>query len=176
MSETQGMTETPNGDSRPTRADGVKKVAELAKGMKFSMLTTIDAGGELVARPMGVQEVEFDGDLWFFAEKDSRKVTHIKANPHVGVTMTSSDSWLSIDGTATVVRDTAKAKDLWNPFVEAWLPQGYEDPSVVLLKVEASTAQYWDTPGGFVASAISFVKSKVTGERYDGGEEGVVEF
>ena len=90
--------------------------------------------------------------------------------------MTSSDSWLSIDGTATVVRDTAKAKDLWNPFVEAWLPQGYEDPSVVLLKVEASTAQYWDTPGGFVASAISFVKSKVTGERYDGGEEGVVEF
>ena len=58
----------------------------------------------------------------------------------------------------------------------AWIPQGPDDPSVVLIKLSANTAQYWDTPGGRIASLISFVKSKVTGERYEGGEEGVVEF
>ena len=169
------MSETHSSDPRPTRDESIKKVAELAKDMKISMLTTIDAGGELVGRPMAAQQVEFDGDLWFFAERDSRKVAHITANPHVGVTMTSSDSWLSIDGTASVVTDKVKAKDLWNTWVEAWLPQGPEDPSVVLLKVEASTAQYWDTPGGAIASVISLVKSKISGERYEGTDEGIVE-
>jgi len=45
---------------------------------------------------------------------------------------------------------------------------------VLLLKVDAHTAEYWDTPGGRVASLISLVKSKVTGERYEGGDQGTV--
>ena len=41
---------------------------------------------------------------------------------------------------------------------------------MVLIKVTADGAEYWDTPGGRVASVLSFVKSKVTGQPYDGGE------
>ncbi|GGL97219.1 pyridoxamine 5'-phosphate oxidase family protein [Nakamurella endophytica] len=160
--------------SEQQQAD-VRKVAELAKDIRIGMLTTVDAGGEFVSRPMAQQEVEFDGDLWFFAERDSRKVTHIRANPHVGVTLTSNDTWISINGTAEVVTDTGKARELWNSWVEAWLPQGPEDPTTVLIKVSGETAEYWDTPGGRVASVLSFVKSKVTGQRYDGGENEKVE-
>jgi len=147
-----------------------QKVAELAKDIHIGMLTTIDADGHFVSRPMAQQEVEFDGDLWFFAERNSRKVAHIATNPHVSVTLTSNDTWISIDGDAEIVDDTAKAKELWNQWVEAWMPQGAEDPSVVLIKVNGHSAEYWDTPGGRIASVISFVKAKVTGERYDGGE------
>ncbi|MTD14953.1 pyridoxamine 5'-phosphate oxidase [Nakamurella sp. YIM 132087] len=154
--------------------DQVRKVAEIAKDMRFAMLTTIDEQGTLVARPMAHQEVEFDGDLWFVAERASRKVRHITADPHVGVTMSSSDSWLSMDGTAELITDPAKAKELWNAGVAAWMPQGPEDPSVVLIKVAVATAQYWDTPGGRIASVFSFIKARVTGHRYEGGEEGVV--
>ena len=148
----------------------IKKVADLAKDIRIGMLTTVDPDGHFVSRPMAQQEVEFDGDLWFFAEKDSRKVANIMANPHVGVTLTSNDTWVSLDGDAEIVEDTAKAKQLWNQWVEAWLPQGPEDPNVVLIKFNGHSAEYWDTPGGRVASVISFVKAKVTGERYDGGE------
>ena len=148
----------------------VSKLAELARDIRIAMLTTVDAEGHFVARPMAQQEVEFDGDLWFFAERQSRKVAHIAMNPEVGVTLTSNDTWISIEGEAALVDDTAKKKELWNTWVEAWLPQGAEDPSVVLIKVSAHGAEYWDTPGGRIASVISFVKSKVTGERYDGGE------
>ncbi len=35
-------------------------------------------------------------------------------------------------------------------------------------------AEYWDTPGSKVASAISLVKSKLTGEPYK-SDHGVVE-
>ena len=154
-----------------TDADsGITTVAELAKDIRIGMLTTVDPDGHFVSRPMAQQEVEFDGDLWFFAERDSRKVAHIVANPHVGVTLTSNDSWISLDGDAEIVDDTVKAKELWNQWVEAWMPEGPEDPNVVLIKVNGHTAEYWDTPGGRIASVISFVKAKVTGERYDGGE------
>ncbi len=152
------------------QSSDVTKVAELAKDIRIGMLTTVDADGHFISRPMAQQDVEFDGDLWFFAERDSRKVRHIAASPEVNVTLTSNDTWISLCGTASVVEDRAKAKELWNTWVEAWMPQGPEDPSVVLIKVTADSAEYWDTPGGRIASVISFVKAKVTGEPYDGGE------
>ncbi len=148
----------------------VERVAELAKGIRIAMLTTVDDEGQLISRPMAQQEVEFDGDLWFFAERTSRKIMHIVANPQVGVTLTSSDVWVSIFGTAEIVTDPEKVHELWNGWVEAWLPQGPDDPDVVLIKVTGIGAEYWDTPGGRIASAISFVKAKVTGQRYDGGQ------
>ena len=155
--------------------DDVRKVAELVKDIRIGMLTTTEADGTYTSRPMGQQEVEFDGDMWYFAERDSRKVRHIQANSHVGVTLSSRSTWISIDGTAEIVDDNAKKHDLWNSWVEAWLPQGPDDSSVVLIKVTGNSAEYWDTPGGRIASVISLVKSKVTGQRYDGGENERVE-
>lgn len=150
--------------------EAVAKVASLAKGIRIAMMTTVDDQGHFVSRPMAQQEVEFDGDLWFFAERNSRKVAQLQADPHVGVSLSSNDTWVSICGTAQVVDDPAKTHELWNSWVEAWLPQGPDDPNVVLLKVTADGAEYWDTPGGRVASVLSFVKAKVTGHPYDGGE------
>ncbi len=61
----------------------VAKVAKLAKDIRIAMLTTVDEAGRFVSRPMAQQEVEFDGDLWFFAERNSRECSQIAANPHV---------------------------------------------------------------------------------------------
>ncbi len=153
-----------------TDTDSTTKVAKLMKGIKIAMFTTLDEDGHFVSRPMAQQEVEFDGDLWFFAERDSRAIRHITANPRVGVTLGSGDTWVSLDGTAEMVVDHAKARELWNAVVEAWMPQGAEDPNTVLIKFNAESAEYWDTPGGRVASIFSFVKAKATGEPYSGGE------
>ncbi len=158
----------------PETNNGVAKVAELAKDIRIGMLTTIDEHGHFVSRPMAQQEVEFDGNLWFFSSRDARKVTHIRDNPTVSVTLSSRDNWISLSGTAEIVEDAAKADELWNSFIEAWFPQGPHDDSVVLVKFTSDTAEYWDTPGGTVSSVISFVKSKVTGQRYDGGENETV--
>jgi hypothetical protein len=35
---------------------------------------------------------------------------------------------------------------------------------VVLLRLEGRSAEYWDPPGGRVASLVSFVKAKATGQ------------
>jgi len=152
----------------------VTKVAELAKDIRIGMLTTIDAEGSFISRPMAQQEVEFDGNLWFFSNRKARKIEHIAANPAVSVTLSSGSVWISMSGIAEVVEDAAKAEELWNPVLEGWFPQGPQDDSVVLVKFTSDTAEYWDTPGGRVSSVLSFVKSKVTGKRYDGGENETV--
>jgi general stress protein 26 len=155
--------------------DQTRKVAELLKGERFGFLTTITMDGRLTSRPMTLQEVEFDGDLWFFAERDSHPVQHITASPEVNVGVGSGGSWVSLTGNAVVVEDAAKKRELWNGAVDAWFPQGPDDDSVVLIKVAAESAEYWDAPGGRLATAFSFVKAKVTGERIEAGENEKVE-
>ena len=150
--------------------DSTRKVDELPEGQKFGFLTTTTPEGKLTSRPMSLQEVEFDGDLWFFAEAHAPWLAHIAASPQVNVGVGSGGSWISLTGHAIVVSDVAKKKELWNAGVEAWLPQGPEDPSVVLVKVEGDSAEYWDSPGNRLATAFSFVKAKATGSRPDTGE------
>ncbi len=154
--------------------DQTRRVTELLKDERIGMFTTTAPDGTLTSRPMALQEVEFDGDLWFFASRTSRKVAHLTANPQVNVATIGSSSWVSLTGHATVVDDLATKKELWNAVVEAWFPNGPEDPDVVLLRVDAASAEYWDSPGGRVASLISFAKAKATGRPYDGGENETV--
>jgi general stress protein 26 len=151
-------------------AEDTRRVAEIMKNHRFGMLTTRDPFGSMVSRPMALQEVEFDGDLWFFAERGSRKIDHVGAHPQVNVALSSNDSWVSLTGEASVVEDVAKKRELWNAGAQAWLPQGPDDDGVVLIRVESTSAEYWDSPGGRIATAISFAKAKVTGQRFEGGD------
>ena len=154
-----------------TSPDDVRTVAELLRGQRLGMLTTASPDGVLMSRPMALQEVEFDGDLWFFTERGSRKVAHVAVRPQVNVSGGSGSTWGSLTGRASLVEDDAKKRELWNAGVAAWFGDTEpEDPDVVLLRVEGESAEYWDTPGGRIATLISFVKAKATGERYDGGE------
>lgn len=152
-----------------------EKIATLIKKFRFAMLTTKHADGKLVAHPLTVQEAEFDGDLWFLVSKSSSPVKDLAADAEANVSMSSDDAWLSLSGTAWLSDDREKIKVLWNPFVEAWFPEGPEDPDIGILRFAAESAQYWDTPGGRIASVFSLVKAKLTGETYDGGESGKVE-
>ncbi|MDH2442788.1 pyridoxamine 5'-phosphate oxidase family protein [Amnibacterium sp. CER49] len=152
-----------------------RKVASLVKGQRFAMLTTVDADGTFASRPMAMQEVEFDGDLWFFSEGESRKVSQIHLHPDVNVTVSSNDTWVSLNGRAEVVQDDAQKRRLWNKAVEAWFPDGPDSPRIALIKVHAEAAEYWDTPGGRVATLLSLAKAKATGRPYSGGENEQVE-
>jgi len=153
------MTATP---------EELHKLAELLKKFRFAMLTTREADGTLTAHPLTVQEAEFDGDLWFIVGSHASAVQHIAADPQVGVSFSSNDAWLSLAGTAETVDDSAKLHEYWSAGVDAWFPDGPDGSDVTLLKVNALSGEYWDSPGGRLASAISFVKSRVTGEPMEG--------
>ena len=139
----------------------------LMKDMPIGMLTTTSADGTLRSVPMSRQEVDPSAELWFITAKDTDHVRDIAQRPHVGLTFSSRSAWVSVQGTATVVDDLAKLNELWNTFAEAWLPGGPEDENASLIRVDVHGGEYWDTPGGRVASLVSFAKTKLTGATYD---------
>lgn len=161
-----------------THAEEVAKIGKLIKEFRFAMLTTVEGSGggsgSLVAHPLTIQEAEFDGDLWFLIQNNSTTVQNLRADARAGVSLSSNDSWVSLSGTAGVVDAPEKLRELWNPAAEAWFPDGPEDPNVGVLKFTATGGEYWDTPGGRIATVFSFIKSKVSGEPIE-GDRGKVE-
>lgn len=149
------------------------KLVELMDDMKVAMMTTLGPEG-VRSVPMARQQVEPDAEMWFITARDTDHVRAIEAEPRVALTFSSRDAWVAATGTAVVVNDEAKLRELWNTFAEAWLPGGPEDPNAALIRVDVDRAEYWDTPGGRVASLVSFAKTKLTGDAYD-ADHGVVE-
>ena len=131
------------------------------------MLTTVHEDGSLHSRPMATQEPEFDGELWFFTGASSPKVGEVERDHRVNVSYAAPDdnTYVSISGTARLVRDKAKMKELWNPFVKAWFPKGLDDPELALLCVEVDKAEYWDAPSSKMVQLDGLVKATLTGKR-----------
>jgi general stress protein 26 len=150
----------------------VEKLAELIKDIGYAMLTTVLPDGTLRSRPMATQKAPFDGTLWFFTDADSAKVHEVEGDGHVNVAYAdpSHNRWVSVAGTARVVRDKAKVKELWTPPLKAWFPKGPDDPNIALLRVDVSGAEYWDAPSSKMVQLVGFVKAAVTGKRYEPGE------
>lgn len=158
---------------------GRRKVLELIDGIDYAVFTTRGSdGAPLHARPMAYRKVEGDGDLWFFTKKDSRKVKEISADPQTLVSFADPghQTFVSITGRSEVVADRARVKALWNEIYRAWFPGGPEDDNVVLIRVEAEHAEYWDTPNSVLVYAFGYVKAVVTGKPARAGDVGNVEF
>lgn len=148
------------------REEGINRLRELIKDIPFSMLTTVDSDGSLRSRPMAMQHAEFDGDLWFFTEGSSPKVDELQHDNRVNLALAdpSAHKFISVSGRAEIVRDMAKAKELWNPTYKAWFPKGLDDPGLILVKVKAERAEFWDSPSGKVVQLLGYVKALATGK------------
>lgn len=162
-----------------TRQGDLQKIRELIKDIDFCMLTTVDETGDLRSRPMSSNgDVDDDGDIWFFTNASSHKVTEIEKLPRVNVSFADPDNqrYISVSGTAQLVRDRAKIDELWKPEFKMWFPEGKDDPEIALLRVNLEKAEYWDSPSSTIGYALSFVSSLVTGKQPEFGENKKVEF
>lgn len=154
--------------TQDAQRDRQEKVRALVKDTRLAMLTSVAPDGRLVSKPMATQDVEFDGDVWFIAERNAEHTLNLRSRPQVNVAFASSSSWVSLAGTAEVVNDPARLEEYWNTFTDAWMEGGPDNPENILIHVHADTAEYWDSPGSKVTQVVNLVKAKVTGERYEG--------
>ena len=148
----------------------MQKLCDLIRNIDFCMLTTIDEDGTLRSRPMSTNgQVEANGDLWFFTYASSHKVDEVNQHQQVNVSFSDphKQRYVSLSGTAELVRDRNKMKELWQPELKAWFPKELNEPDIALLKVSASKAEYWDAPASWVAKTVGFVKAVTTGEKED---------
>ena len=74
-------------------------------------------------------------------------MAELDAHPQVNIAMQSGSRYLSLSGRAEVVRDRQLIEDAWSPAMKPWFPDGKDDPSLVLIKVDLDAGEYWDQSG-----------------------------
>lgn len=150
-----------NNDKSGERA---RKLWRLIEDIKIGMLVTRDEN-RLRSRPMECVQVEESGILWFFTKASSPKTGEVQEEHEVCLALADkvNQDYVSISGTAEIVHDPAKAKELWSEEQRTWFPGGLDDPELALLKLHVKQAEYWDRPASAMVAAQGLVRA-VAGE------------
>ncbi len=151
--------------SYPTPAEGLQTLQQLLNNLKFGMLTTVH-DGILRARPMTLLQCEADGNLWFLTSNITSLGLDIESDARVNVSFSGGEQqgFVSVSGRAHLINDRAKLEELWNPAFVTWFPEGINDPTLSLLRIEAESAESWNTPHGAFTVLFGIIKAIATGE------------
>ena len=135
------------------------------------MLTTTDWSGQLRSRPMAIQQVDGDDKLYLLTSEESGKVLAIRTDQNVNVVCADmgASRYLSLCGAAQISQDRAKIRELWNPMMKAWFPNGPETPEICLIVITVEEAEFWDAPMGKWIQLMKVAKAVLSGRRYEPG-------
>jgi general stress protein 26 len=158
-----------------TARDAVEKMRALIRKSPSCFFCTAAATGESDGvRPMSVQQVDDDGNLWFLSAADSHKNIELATDPTVDLYFQGSahSDFLHVRGRTTVSRDKAKIKELWEPIYKTWFTEGVDDPRITVIKVTPSAGYYWDTKHGMAVAGVKMLIGAMTGKTLDDSIEG----
>ncbi|MFZ1664046.1 MAG: pyridoxamine 5'-phosphate oxidase family protein [Flavobacteriales bacterium] len=156
--------------------DAINKLKELVKHSPIChFLTSLDQR-PIPSRPMSAQQVDDEGNFWFLSSHSSLKDEQVAEDPYVQLLFANSGDaeFLSVFGTATIVMDMAKKREIWSDFAKAWFPKGVEDPDLTVLRVKPMQSYYWDTKNGKMITLLKLAASAIIGKKSDSGVQGKI--
>ena len=161
------MTETHTQDM--TGPEAIARVKELVEDIDFTMLTTRDAAGSLMGRPMSTRQMDEKGDIWFFTLADSEKVDEAEADQDVGLSYLDAKGhrYVSVAGRARTVDDRTKMAELYTPSLDIWFEAGLQTPGITLLRVTPVECEFWEPRHGKLVTAAGMLKALVTRDTPD---------
>jgi general stress protein 26 len=146
-----------------SRTEAVKKIKELVeKAESCFFCTAVGIGESSGARPMSVQKVDEQGNLWFLSASDSHK--NIQGSAH--------SDFLQLNGHASISTDKTKIKELWNPVLRTWFTEGEHDPRISVIKIAPLAGYYWDNKHGKAVAGIKMLIGAAIGKTLDDSIEG----
>jgi general stress protein 26 len=151
------------------------KIRELVKQASTCFFcTAITTGKGASTRPMAVQQVDAQGDLWFLSSDDSHKNQELQRDPAVQLFFQGSahSDFLMLYGTATISRDRAKIDELWQPILKTWFTGGKDDPRITVIRVQPAHGYYWDTKHNRAVVMAKMAIGALTGKTLDDSIEG----
>lgn len=129
--------------------NSIDNLREKIEHIRYCMMTTISKkpnGPNLISRPMIQQALDDDGTLWYFMSDDHQLADDIDNHPIINAVFTEPDNnvYVSVSGTAELVKDRKLFKKLWTPEAASWYSFGIKDPHLALLKMNIHHAEHWD--------------------------------
>ena len=158
-------------------AAAVKQIKEVVKRAQSCFFCTAkSASNSIGTRPMSVQQVDEDGNLWFLSADDSHKNEELREDPTVTLYFQGSphSDFLYLKGRATVSRDKQRIEELWKFVVKTWFTEGKDDPRITVIKVAPYEGYYWDTKHGNAIAGIKMMIGAALGKTMDDSIEGQV--
>ena len=145
--------------------DQINTIAAKIKDVRFGMFTTCDSGHALTSRPLTTQQLDNEGNLWFFASDEAAFMFDLPKHPDVNISYSDPERnlYLSISGRAHVLKDRAKARELWTAAARSWFPDGVDDPHLTLIRVRIESAEYWDAGSTKMKQLVQIARSAITG-------------
>jgi general stress protein 26 len=150
----------------------------LIDDIKVAMMTTRRPDGHLESRAMASQKRADGADVWFVTAQDTGKLRDIAHDPHVNLAYYNSGSyeWVSASGIASVSRDRAKIRELYEPDWKGWFgAEGDprhgtpDDPRIVLIGVDIHAAVFLEVNKPKPVVLFELAKGWLTGERVEPG-------
>jgi len=157
-------------------AEAVEKIRELADKNTCFFCTNISTSTKLNTRPMSVQKVDDEGNLYFLSAKDSHKNRDIAVDSKVQLFFQGSahSDFLTIYGTATISDDKALIEEVWEPLAKAWFTEGENDPRISVIKISSDEGYYWDNKHGNAIALLKMAAGALTGKTMDDSIEGAL--
>jgi len=158
--------------------EGIEKLKELVAEINTCLFcTNLKTDDGSTCRPMATQQVDDEGNLWFFSEINSDKNKEISENNHVQLfySQPTKNSYMVVNGEARIIIDQQKTDELWSPLVKIWFKEGKDDPNISLIKVNVSSAYYWDVAGNKMINFVKMLVSVAAGTNLVNGREGNIE-
>lgn len=155
--------------------DAVKRIQDMVKQVQTCFFcSAVSTGESSGARPMTVQKVDDEGNLWFLSANDSHKDREIASDPAVALYFQASEhsGFLHLKGHATIATDRAKIKELWEPIMKTWFTEGEDDPRISVIKVAPTEGYYWDNKHGNFVAGIKMLIGAAIGKTLDDSIEG----
>ncbi len=145
-------------------ADDRKKIWKRIADTRFAFFTTLSENNGLRARPLTTQKADAESGVWFFIARDGQLAADVRHNPRALLTYANDgDSfYASMTGTAHVLVDPAKARELWSKLNEAWFPGGPDDPNLALLRVDVDHGETWEPTTNKMMQFLSIATAAVT--------------
>lgn len=56
----------------------------------------------------------------------------------------NKEIYISVSGVARAFQDPGKVRELWSSAAQQWFPDGPDNLSITILKVQITQAEYWD--------------------------------
>lgn len=154
----------------------IDKLKEKIEDIEICMFSTVEPSGKILSRPMSTRKMDPDGSLWFFTNELSEKVDDVEIydNVNLAYANVSKQSYVSISGSAEIVKDQMVIDKLWSPILKAWFPRGLDDPNLALIKVIPHSAEYWNASSSKMEQMMNVAKAIIKGKQYESGEHGQI--
>lgn len=155
--------------------EAVAKMKELVKSAQTCFFcTNLKSNEQFSTRPMAVQKVDDEGNLWFLSSVDSHKNEELKNNDTVQLLFQGDPhtDFMSIFGHATLSKDQEKIDELWDPILKTWFTEGKDDTRITVIKVTPSDGYYWDSKHGKFVAFAKMAVGAVIGKTLDDSIEG----